>query len=455
MRSYHNYWEPCSGLWRECTTCANDYGQGMQFIRAMSLKEANDYYAGAAHNILPVMTGWAGVGPETGGVTSIADEVNVMPTHVTTDAGVKTSLIRFATDGSPVVAAYEPAPYQDTGDQYKGPRAILNAFEIEAVAPVYTAANVSPADGVSDVQSSALLTWTPGALAAWHNVYIGTDSSAVANATTASPQYKGNLLRGTESYDPALKLRTTYYWRIDEVGADGTVWPGAVWSFSLGECDSIDNFEDSLLWAGLGSSEDDGGGPYVTQSTDNPHSGLASMQIQYINIVSYDSYGEASKSFSSPQDWLESAATLGLYFRGLGANSSNLVRLYVRVEDADGASVEAVKTGVDLRSQTWQAWAIPLEDLSGIDLSRVAKIGIGVGDRAGAPGGENGSLFVDDIGLCRGRCVSGPSQDLTGDCLVNFADHAVKAQTWANTAAKRLDYKLLADQWLEEILVWP
>ena len=467
MTSYHNYWEPCSGTVRECTQCGNDYGQGMQFVRAMSMQEANTYYAGAEHNILPGMTQWAArnavlenpvqavIDEQTGGITSLADQVNVMPTHVTSDASVKTSLIKFTTDGSPFFVAYEPAPYQDTGDQYKGPRGVLNAFQIQAKDPVLTSGRPVPADGETGVQPSALLIWTPGAQAARHDVYLGTDATAVANATTASSQYKGNLPRGTESYDPQLTLRQTYYWRIDEVGADGTIWPGTVWSFTMAECAYIDNFEYGVSWIGLGSSEDDGSGPYVTASTDNPHSGSQSMEVQYLNTATYGSYGEAGKTFAAPANWLTGSATLGLYYRGMATNSSHSVRMYVRVEDADGASAEAELTGVNLQNETWQSWAIPLADLAGIDLSRVAKAGVGVGDRAGSTGGENGSLFVDDIGFCRGRCVAGPSQDLTGDCLVNFDDHAIKAQAWANTSAKRLDYKLLAEQWLEEVLIWP
>jgi len=63
-------------------------------------------------------------------------------------------------------------------------------------------------------------------------------------------------------------------------------------------------------------------------------------------------------------------------------------------------------------------------------------------------------MYIDDIGLCRGTCVpaQAPGQDLNDDCIVNFGDHAVKAQTWAGSMT---EYTAMAEQWLEEILIWP
>jgi hypothetical protein len=293
-----------------------------------------------------------------------------------------------------------------------------------------------------------MLTWVPGALAASHDVYVGEDQSAVAAATKASPQYMGNLLRGTESHEPQLELNRTYYWRIDEVGADGTVWPGAVWSFATAQCEYIDDFEGDFDWTGFGGAEDDGGGPYVKASADNPHGGSKSMETEYFNASGF-SYSEAGRTFEPAQDWRGRPQTLGLYWRGKAGNISD--RIYVIVEDATGATAEVAQTP-DLTVTVWQAWGIPLEDLSGIDFSQVKKVFVGIGDRAGEPSNKSGFLYIDDLGLCHGRCVTGPSQDLTGDCLVNFDDHAVKADGWAGDMT---EYIAMAEQWLEELLVWP
>ena len=60
-------------------------------------------------------------------------------------------------------------------------------------------------------------------------MYFGTDETAVANATTASDEYKGN--QAATTYNPGtLQEDTVYYWRIDEVG-ESTLVEGDVWSF--------------------------------------------------------------------------------------------------------------------------------------------------------------------------------------------------------------------------------
>jgi len=80
-----------------------------------------------------------------------------------------------------------------------------------------------PADGATNVDRRPTLSWTPGITAATHDVYFG-DSDP--------PAFIGN--QAETSYDPgSLELATTYYWRIDEVEADGTTkYTGDVWSFT-------------------------------------------------------------------------------------------------------------------------------------------------------------------------------------------------------------------------------
>jgi hypothetical protein len=94
------------------------------------------------------------------------------------------------------------------------------------------AGHPNPADGASHVPVDVTLSWTPGALALWHDVYLGTDFNDVrdANSSATLDVYMG---RQTESnFKPygVIDLGTTYYWRIDEVG-DSTFVKGNVWSF--------------------------------------------------------------------------------------------------------------------------------------------------------------------------------------------------------------------------------
>ena len=75
--------------------------------------------------------------------------------------------------------------------------------------------------------------------AASHDVYFGTDYTALRNADRNSPQYKGNQPAEESRYNgyllDELDANTTYYWRIDQIGANGAMTIGYVWSFTTGE----------------------------------------------------------------------------------------------------------------------------------------------------------------------------------------------------------------------------
>ena len=70
--------------------------------------------------------------------------------------------------------------------------------------------------GGTDVSSGRDLNWRAGREAVSHKVYLGTDSSAVAERYCSPPR------RWTDAwgYTPGVPgtLATTYYWKVDEVG---------------------------------------------------------------------------------------------------------------------------------------------------------------------------------------------------------------------------------------------
>ncbi len=101
------------------------------------------------------------------------------------------------------------------------------------------ATNPTPQDGVINSATWANLMWTAGSTAASHDVYVGEDFDQVNEGT-------GDTFRGNQDlqfnnaiigfvgfpYPDGLVPGTTYYWRIDEVEADGTTkHKGDVWSF--------------------------------------------------------------------------------------------------------------------------------------------------------------------------------------------------------------------------------
>ncbi len=70
--------------------------------------------------------------------------------------------------------------------------------------------------------------------------------------------------------------------------------------------------------------------------------------------------------------------------------------LYVVVEDSSGNS--AMATDPDLvNSDDWTEWTIPLSSLGGVNLSRVGRLYIGVGDHDNPTPDGAGLIFVDDI----------------------------------------------------------
>jgi len=81
-----------------------------------------------------------------------------------------------------------------------------------------------------DVWTITSLSWTAGDGAVEHDVYLGTDAAAVATADASV--YRGRATETTYAIPEVLDLGADYYWRIDEVAADGTVSAGRVWTFS-------------------------------------------------------------------------------------------------------------------------------------------------------------------------------------------------------------------------------
>ncbi len=95
---------------------------------------------------------------------------------------------------------------------------VKSLYEVAATAP-------QPADGDVTGPSAGLRpSWKPASGAASHKVYFG--SSADGLTLLAEVKNSG------EAVLPKLEQNNTYYWRVDEVMADGLVTSGNVWSFT-------------------------------------------------------------------------------------------------------------------------------------------------------------------------------------------------------------------------------
>jgi len=110
----------------------------------------------------------------------------------------------------------------------------------EGFPPSFTVAqNPDPADGVLHEDTWVTLSWSPGESAASHDVYLGDNFEDVDHGV--ADVFRGNqggtfYVAGFPgfAYPDGLVPGTTYYWRIDEVEADGTtIYKGNIWSFSI------------------------------------------------------------------------------------------------------------------------------------------------------------------------------------------------------------------------------
>ena len=106
--------------------------------------------------------------------------------------------------------------------------------------------NPKPATGAKDVDVNTQLSWSAGAHATSHNLYLGTSQAAVNGANGASdPSVTFVQLDGT-SFDPnSLKFNTQYFWRVDAVNDvnPDSPWKGAVWDFTTANFIIVDDFE--------------------------------------------------------------------------------------------------------------------------------------------------------------------------------------------------------------------
>jgi hypothetical protein len=211
----------------------------------------------------------------------------------------------------------------------------------------------SPRSGASvDPRQLASLTWQAGDGAVQHDVYLGTDEEAVRQADASDETGIYRSQQSATSYTPVPELAwgMTYFWRVDEVAADGTVTASRVWSFTLLDFLMVDDFESYTndspnrvfqSWVdGLGFSGDEffpngnpgnGSGALVGHDvwsptsphyegsiteTGNVHGGAQAMPIYY-NNGDMPYYSQADRTFAPTQNWtLGGVETLQVFVHG-------------------------------------------------------------------------------------------------------------------------------------------
>ena len=211
------------------------------------------------------------------------------------------------------------------------------------------AENPTPSDMNSNELDIVDLEWTAGSLAVEHDVYIGTNKTAVTNATTTNPEYIGRQ-SGT-TFAPSLTQDTTYYWRVDEVTASDTIAKGRVWSF------------DTYVWpiSGLiahytmdndfisGSTLiDTSGSPYNSGTIYGPATGAAGKVGQSLNFDGTNDYVDMQDGFDDFTSGMTisvwaypTAAPFWARFVDIGNGSANNSIVFARSGTTNTLSFEA------------------------------------------------------------------------------------------------------------------
>jgi len=237
-------------------------------------------------------------------------------------------------------------------------------------------------------------------------VYLGGDRQAVAGADPNSPEFAGNQVATRFVLDDLVKIDGgDYFWRIDEVQADGAVWMGTTWKFTVMPYLVVEDFEgyDDNMEAGTALFQtwidglDNGTGSYVGYEiaadgtfgeTRIVHGGRQAMPLQYDNTVA-PGLSETDRTFTPTQDWtVEGVTTLVIHFRG---EPDNTGQLYAKI---DGVKRPYNGDPADIASTGWIAWQIDLTPAE-INAAAVKTFTIGV------EGGQTGTVYIDDIQLTK------------------------------------------------------
>jgi hypothetical protein len=185
-----------------------------------------------------------------------------------------------ANDTLDVTIGYRPSrgdrPFIGSIDDVRIYNKALTPDEVQQIMltagePYPFASRPDPADGAMIEDTWVNLSWSPGALAVSHDVYLGEnfdDVDAGAESTFQGNQATTTLTLGFPgfAYPDGLVLGTTYYWRIDEVNdtEPNSPWKDKIWSFSIpprtayfpdpaNGAESVDPNADLNWTAGFGS----------------------------------------------------------------------------------------------------------------------------------------------------------------------------------------------------------
>ena len=298
-----------------------------------------------------------------------------------------------------------PMPWGDGIVDEADLEVLMSHWGQEVHYPARRASLPTPLDqDASDVEQARFLSWWPGSDASEHDLYIGTDSAAVEDTDTSDTTgvYRGRQQASEYTLPEDMQPGQTFYWRVDEVTADGVITKGDLWSFSVADYLIVDGMEAgdeplwNIWWDGW-VDPNNGGSAVWYPEADIVHGGAQCLFLTY--DTSATPISQVQHVWETPQDWTRRGVeVLVLWAYG---NPDNAVEpFYVELQDSTGKS--AMITHPDssvVTKNNWQELRITLADFTGVNLTAINKMSIGVGDRGNTQPGGFGMLYIDDICL--------------------------------------------------------
>ncbi len=353
------------------------------WIKTTQTNEGNVFAANDSGSNHPVMFGIAGGNAyvNDGASTQYPPKVNDNEWHMITYVRSGVTGTIYA-DGTPVgtyTAAFDLSTVTRWSIGQEWDDAVASNFYIGAVDDARFYSKALTADEVKELmrgdpllawkpspghratvdvlQAEQGVSWEPGDEAAQHDVYFGTDKGAVGAASVADTTgiYRGRQDKADYTPPEGLPWGTgPWYWRVDEVQANGAVTTGRTWEFSVADYLIVEDFEGYDDAEGTGTrlyetwidGYTDGQSGSTVGNMDPPfaeqtivHGGRQSMPMDYNNVNS-PYFSQAYREFTPLADWTVQGVTdLNIWVRGnpapLAAVTENNGKMTVAGEGTD------------------------------------------------------------------------------------------------------------------------
>jgi concanavalin A-like lectin/glucanase superfamily protein len=206
----------------------------------------------------------------------------------------------------------------------------------------------APADGAAFIGlEQPELAWTAGWGSVSHDVYFGTDADTVANGT--GDTFKGNQTETTFLLG-TLESGLTYYWRVDEIAADGAVTVGLVWSFATVPQVAIGD-PDLVGWWKF----DEGTGTSVVDWSGHGHHGTLSGTPQWVAGL-----------FGGALDLEYDNAADGVAIPGIDVDAAGIsLTAWLKPESFSQHDARIIDKGIDVTSSDHAWWMMSTNSTGG------------------------------------------------------------------------------------------